>query len=103
MSIILVAEGTRYQTPAGRVPYSITTTNLISSPTSPVVTAYDESVGLDVTSTVFPTNSPSVSGDKISLSLLRDLTVDHSYRIDVKFTVSSTIYRRSFIVKCIDK
>jgi hypothetical protein len=100
--ILEVSQGTQYQSADERLAYKITTTNFGSSPTSVSVKAYDESVNEDVTSTVFPTNSPSVAGDVITLSLLRDLTVDHSYRIEVKFTDSnSNIWECYFRVKCI--
>ena len=99
--ILEIAEGTQYQTSDERQAYTITTTNWVSSPTSPSVTAYDESANdKDVTSTVYPTNSPSVSSDVITLSLLRALTRGHTYRIEVQFTVASSIYECFFRVKC---
>lgn len=98
--ILEVAEGIRFQDSDERRVYTITTTNVISDPTSPSVTVYDESTNTDVTSTVMPTNSPSASGDVITLSLLRGLTAGHSYRVEVEFTVSSQIIERYFRVKC---
>lgn len=98
--VLEVAEGLRYQTTDERIAYQITTTNWVSSPTSTAVVAYDENDGSNVTSTVFPANSPSESGDVISLSLLRELSLNHTYRIEVKFTVSSNIYECYFRVKC---
>ena len=95
-----VAEGTRYQSSDERLPYQITTTVLVSDPTSPTLVAYDEKTGADVTSTVYPTNSPSVNGDVITLSLLRNLTVGHTYRIEVLFSVGSSFYECFFRVKC---
>ena len=95
-----VAEGIRYQSSDERLPYQITTTVLVSDPTSPTLVAYDENDGADVTSTVYPTNSPSATGDVITLSLLRDLTVGHTYRIEVQFLVGSSIYECFFRVKC---
>ena len=95
-----VAEGLQYQSSDERLPYQITTTNRVSNPTSPSVVAYDENGGADVTSTVYPTNSPSESGDVITLSLLRDLSVGHTYRIEVKFSVGSNVYECFFRVKC---
>ena len=99
--ILEIAEGTQFQTSDERQAYTITTTNWVSTPTSPSVTAYDEGANdKDVTSTVYPTNSPSVSSDVISLSLLRALTRGHTYRIEVQFTVGSSIYECFFRVKC---
>jgi len=101
MSILEVQEGLQYQGTDEIVPYSITTTKLVSSPTSPSVVAYDEADMSDVTSTVFPTNSPSASGDVITLSVLKSLTKDHTYRIEVKFVVGSGTYECHFRVKCV--
>lgn len=95
-----VAEGLQYQTSDERLAHQITTTKWVSDPTSPVVVAYDEEDESDVTSTVYPANSPSVTGDVITLSLLRDLTAGRTYRIEVKFTVGSNIYECFFLVKC---
>lgn len=41
----------------------------------------------DVTATVMPTNTPTASGNTITLSKLRSLTDAHVYRIEVKFSV----------------
>ncbi len=99
--ILEVVEGTQFQTSDERLAHSVTTTNWVSSPTSPSVTAYDESANDKVvTSTVYPSNSPSVSGDTITLSLLRALTRGHTYRIEIQFTVGSNIYECFFRVKC---
>lgn len=95
-----VAEGLQYQTSDERLAHQVTTTNWVSSPTSPTVVAYDESDGSDVTSTVYPSNSPSASNDVITLSLLRALTAGKTYRIEVKFTVGSNIYECYFRVNC---
>ncbi|KKK82638.1 hypothetical protein LCGC14_2801380 [marine sediment metagenome] len=99
-NILEIAEGLQFQGSDERIAYTITTTNWVSSPTSPVVVAFEVGTNQDVTSTVFPSNSPSVSNDVISLSLLRELTQGAEYRIEVKFTVSSSIYECFFLVKC---
>ncbi len=99
--ILEIAEGLLYQSADEQLAYNITTTNWVSDPTSPTVVAYDESGETVVTSTVFPTNSPSVSGDVITLSLLKALTKNHTYRIEVKFTVGSNVWECFFRVKCI--
>ncbi len=95
-----VSEGKQYQSSNERVPYKITTTNWVSSPTNPSVKAYEVGTGTDVTSTVYPTNSPMVSGDVITLSLLRNLTKGGEYKIHITFNVSSTVYECYFTVKC---
>lgn len=101
MSILDIAEGIEYQSADEQLGYQITTTNWVSNPTSPSATAYDETTNEDVTTTVFPTNSPSANGDVISLSLLKSLKAGHRYRIEVKFTVSSNIYETRFWVECL--
>ena len=84
------------------LPIVFTTTALASSPTSPVVTAFDLTQGAsDVTTTVFPTNSPSVSGDDITLSVMRAMTKTHKYRVNCKFTVSTEIFDPAMEVHCV--
>ena len=100
MTKLAVAEGTLEQSADEELAYQITTTNWVSNPTSPTVVAYDETLGETVTTTVFPTNSPTASGDVITLSLLKSLTKGHTYRIEVKFTVSSNVYECFFRVQC---
>ena len=95
-----VAEGLQYQSATEIMPYTITTTVWVSSPTSPTVKAYDEIDETDVTSTVFPTNNPTVDGDVISLSPLRALTKGHTYRVEVSWVVGSATYECYFRVKC---
>ena len=101
MSTLVVVESPKEQSATESLGYQITTTNWASSPTSPAAIAVDETTGEDVTTTVFPTNSPSTNGDVISLSLLKALVVGHKYRIEVKFTVSSNIWEFRFLVDCV--
>ena len=107
MAIHEVSQGLQYQGPDERLVYTITTTSWEAAPTSPTVVAYDENGHVDVTSTggatgsgVFPSNSASASGDVITLDLLRDLVAGHTYRIEVKFTVSTNIWECFFRVRC---
>jgi len=99
--VLEVAEGLKYQSADEQLAYSITTTNWVSNPSNPVVMAYNEQTHENVTSTVFPTNSPSITGDVITLSLLKSLTKGNLYRIEVKFAVGSNIYECFFRVKCV--
>lgn len=87
-----VKEGVRYVLPTEKKAFSITTTPVGSTPTNISVKAYDESVDEDVTTTVYPTNSPTADGDVIMLSLFRgDLATEgHKYRIHITFTDSSS-------------
>ncbi len=72
--------------------YKFTTTLWGTSPTSISAVAKDNSDLSDVTSTVFPNNNPSASGDVISLSPLKSLTEGTVYRIEVKFTAGGNIF-----------
>lgn len=101
MGTLSVVEGTKQQSADESLGYQVTTTNWESSPTSPSVVAIDETTGKDVTSVVFPTNSPSATSDVISLSLLKNLVEGHRYRVEVKFTVGSNIWECRFFVECI--
>jgi hypothetical protein len=102
MEILWVRETPALQTPNERIIYTYDTTNWIASPTSSSVKAYDETQGdLDVTTTVFPTNSPSEADNVITLSLLRELTINHVYRLEIKFVVDSGTYEFKDRVKCV--
>lgn len=99
MSTHEVAEGLIKQGTDESLAYSITTTNWASDPTSPSVAVFDENLMTDVTSIVMPLNSPSVTNDVISLSLLKNLTEGAFYRVEVRFTVDSNIYEAFFRVR----
>ena len=85
-----VKEGVSYVLATEKKAFSVTTTPVGSTPTSIAVVVYDESVDADVTTTVYPTNSPTASGDVITLSLFRGdkATAGHKYRIEITFTDS---------------
>ena len=94
-----VAEGTQDQTSDEELAYKITTTNWVSSPTSPTVVVYDHHSNADVTANVGAVTA-SAAADVITLSVLKDLTKGHWYRVEVKWTVGSNIWECYFIVKC---
>ena len=100
-----VKEGVRYVLPTEKKAFKITTTPVGSSPTSQTVVAYDELDDSDVTTTVYPTNSPTVSSDDITLSLFRGdkATAGHKYRVEVTFTDSdSNVWTRVIKVEVPD-
>ena len=102
MAKLEVLEGLQHQSANEEIAYAITTTPWGSSPSNIVVTAYDEEYSdADVTATVFPTNTPSALGDVITLSKLKALTKDHTYRIEVKFTSGTNIFECFFRVRCL--
>ena len=97
-----VAEGVQYQKEGEQIAHSVTTTNWVSPPANPDVTAYDETAGnTDVTATVYPANAPGVGGDIITLSLLRNLTKNHTYRVEIEFTSGGNTYVCYFRVICV--
>ena len=100
--ILEVAEGTQYVSSDERKVYNITTTNVGTAPgTTVTVTAYDESVDASVGTTVFPTGTASVSGDVITLPVMRAFTKGHSYRTEVLFICGSSYHECWFRVKCV--
>jgi len=100
MSILEVTEGQQYQSANEEIIYKLTTTNYASGPATVSVKAYDENTGRDMTATVFPTNTPSVTGDVITLSPLKALIKGHTYRIEIKFTAAFNVWEPYFLVKC---
>ena len=76
------------------IAYTLTTTQWGSTPSSVAVTVFSVvgDVITDVTTTVMPVNSPSVSGDVITLSPLKLLTVGVNYRLEIKFTSSGNVF-----------
>ena len=100
-NILEVQEGTRYQSDDENIVYTITTTNRVTSPSSPTAVVYDVGTDTDVSSTVMPSGSHSVSGDIITLKGLTALTAGHTYRVEVKYTAGSSTYENYFIVKCL--
>jgi hypothetical protein len=53
---------------------------------------------LDVTSTVMPTGSASISGSNIILPQLRALTVSHTYRVEVRYSDGTNTFEPYFLV-----
>lgn len=99
--ILEIAEGTQYVSSDERKVYTITTTNVQGTPSSATVVAYDESVDASVGTTVFPSGSPSVSGDIVTLPVMRAFTKGHSYRVEVLFVCGSSYHECWLRVKCI--
>lgn len=92
-----VVEGILYQGVDEEISYTLTTTNWGSDPSS-ISVVVKERDGTDVTTTVMPTNSPSVAGDVITLSPLKSLTKGKEYRVDVQFTAGGNVWEAYFRV-----
>jgi hypothetical protein len=97
-----VLEGEQHQATGEEVIYTITVpTSWSSSISGPSVLAYNRVTGADVTSTVFPTNSPSVSSLVITLSEMKSLTAGLRYRVEVLFAgASGQVFKSLFYITC---
>jgi hypothetical protein len=84
MGTIVVNEGAQAQLTIEEITWAIVFTGATSI-SSVSVTVYQ--AGTDVTSTVMPTGTASVSGSTVTLPTLKSLTADLSYRIVVTATV----------------
>ena len=85
-----VVEGTQVQGVDEQIVYTIDTANWGGTPSSVAVVVKDAD-GVDKTSTVMPTNNPTVAGDVITLSTLKALTTGVVYRVEVKFTAGGNV------------
>jgi hypothetical protein len=83
-----VIQGTQSQTTAEQISYSLDVSLWGSAPAPVSVTVLDASDSFaDVTTTVMPSGSASVTGNVISLPKLRALTAGHLYKILVLFDI----------------
>lgn len=94
-----VAEGKQYQGEDEIISYTLDVSAIGSSPSSVSVAVKEAFSGTVVTGDVMPTNSPSVSGNVITLSPLRDLTATVLYRVEVKYTISGNVLESYFYVQ----
>lgn len=94
-----VAQGEQQQGADETIIWAIDITNWGSSPTSITAKVFDIEDGkLDVTGTVMPTNSPSPSGNVITLSPLTALTQGRIYQLEVQFTANSNVLEAFAII-----
>lgn len=94
-----VQEGKQYQGADESISYTLDVSAIGSSPSSVSVVVKDVTNAATVTSTVMPTNSPTVAGNVITLSPLKFLTAGVLYRVEVKYTVSGNILESYFYVQ----
>ena len=93
-----VSQGEQRQGVDEQIIYTLTTTNWGASPTTVSVVAKDMTNNeLDVSTTVL-SGSASVNGNIITLPILKSLTEDHRYRVEVKFTSGTSIFEAYFYV-----
>lgn len=83
-----VTQGRQNQGEAEQIIWTVDVTNWGSSPSAPAAEALDITNNNQVvTSTVFPTNTPSALANVITLSALKNLIAGHLYRIEVSFVI----------------
>lgn len=87
-----VKEGWQLQGIDEQIVYTLTTTPWGSSPTSVAVVVKDASNNnTDVTADV-TSGSASVSGNIVTLPLIKGLTQGHLYRVEIKFTSGGNVF-----------
>lgn len=72
-----------------------------ASGTSPVVTAVRRDTGADITSTIFPVNSPTLVGTIYTLSPARGWVVNVDVVITAQFVSGGNTFRPQLIVQVV--
>lgn len=99
MPTLEVAEGRKTQGPDEQIAYTVTTTNVGSSPSSVAVTAWDLTDDNKVVTGTVLNGSASVSGDVITTPTVQSLTAGRLYRIEVKFTSGGNVFEHYFEIQ----
>jgi hypothetical protein len=84
-----VKDGVQVQGVGEEIPYTVDVSNWPNPPTSPEVSAVDED-GADATDTIFPSGSPSVASNVITLPLCKSGVAGVVYKVTVSYTYNST-------------
>ena len=95
-------EGIQYQGADEQIAYTITATPWGSTPTSTSAKIYSYAPATDAytdTTSTNMTGSTSVSGDVITLPVIKSLTAGTQYRVEVQFTSSGNIFEPYFIIQ----
>lgn len=87
-----------YPTVAGESLPLTVTYDQATSVSSPSVTAYKNRA--DVTNTLFPTNTPTASGNVVTLSTLTGMVGGNTYVIAISATVDGATIIRKLVVPC---
>jgi hypothetical protein len=94
-----VEEGRQVQGEEEEITWSVNTA-ANGTPTSPTAKTYDVTTNYtDVTSTVMPVGTASVTGTVITLPELKLLTQGHLYMVQVKYTIGANILEDYFYVQ----
>ena len=100
---LVIVEGVKEQTTLEEVAYTLDVTKYPGSgdPSAVSVIVIEVGSGADVTSTVMPTDSPTVSGNVITFSPLKLLTAGKVYHMRMLFTRSGNVFQPHFEVRCL--
>lgn len=104
-SVREIKNGRQEQGADEEIVYTLTVPSTWGVPTgTPTVTAYSVSgyeTYTDVTSTLFPSGTPSIAGQVITLPVCKGMTVNTTYRIEVKFsTTGGSIFEPYALIDC---
>lgn len=106
-SIREIAEGLQEQGVNEVITYTLDATKWggATSPSSPDVKVYSVTEGdapayNDVTSTIIPSGSPSVSGQIITLPQIRAMTEGVLYRVQIKFNKGADVFDPYAEIRC---
>jgi hypothetical protein len=80
------------------IAYKLTTTPWGSSPGTVSVAAYDVTTTRTLVTSTVLSGSASVSGDVITTPVVKSLTADSVYRIEIKFTCSGNVFETFLII-----
>ncbi len=104
MSELEVVEGERVQHPDDIVVRTVTFANVTSGTVAnPTATVRDLNSDKDVTATVMPGGSHSVSSPVVTLKPLKLLVDRHLYRVEVKAADGTNTFVSIHFVKCVRK
>ncbi len=100
---LVIEEGVKEQSAAEVLAYTLDVTKYPGTGDPSAVSVIVIEVGSenDVTDTVMPTDSPTVSGNVITFSPLKLLTVGKTYHMRMLFTRSGNVWQPHFEIRCI--
>lgn len=95
-SSLQVKESPVSQPPGVATEYQLTTTNVVSDPLTPGVTAKNLTSGQTVSASVV-NGAPSVAADVVTFNI-DSLLLRYTYQVAIAFTVGTTVYTRYLII-----
>ena len=97
-----VVEGLQLQSEGESITFTLDVSNYpgSSAPTGPVATVFDVSDDSDVTSTVMPAGTATVSSNIITWKPLTLLTKGTTYRVEMLFVRDGNTFEPYFNIRC---